>query len=355
MARTAPGPLIRRSDEVLNLEMPFGDLQEFVTPNERFYVRCHFPVPQIDVRSWSLQVSGAVKTPLQLSYDQLRALPSQTSMATVECAGNGRSFLEPKVKGVPWGIGAVGNAQWHGVFLRDILRDAGADFTAAEVILEGADKGAVKEAPGPSGEIHYARSLPFRKATADVLLAWEMNGAPLTAEHGFPLRAIVPGWFGMASVKWLQRVIVSRNAFAGYYQTIDYAYWERRDGLPMLRPLGEMQVKAQIARPTPGETIATGSEYRVHGAAWAGEAEVAAVDISCDRARTWSAAQLNGDAVRNAWRFWEFAWRTPATPGKCTLIARATDSAGRTQPEHRVVDYGTYVINHWLPIEVELR
>ena len=357
--QNASGPvangLISRGEQPLNLEMPFASLEEFITPNEQFYVRCHFPIPEINAEMWRLRVEGAVRSPVELTYAALRELPAHTITATIECAGNGRSFLEPKVKGVAWDLGAVGNAEWTGVLLRDVLERAGVNESAHEVILEGADRGEIKEAPRPPGEIHYARSLPLEKARGDVLLAFALNGKPLTPEHGFPLRAVVPGWFGMAAVKWLQRIIVTDAPFNGYYQSIDYTYWERRDGMPTLVPLREMQVKAQIARPRMHELVPAATLYRVHGAAWGGEDAIANVEISVDGGAKWEPVALLGDAMKNAWRLWEFQWQTPAQPGKQTLIARATDTAGRTQPRERVVNYGTYMINHLLPIEVEVR
>ena len=347
--------LISRSEEPLNLEMPFSSLREFVTPNEKFYVRCHFPVPQIDPATWRLRVEGVVGSAAEFTLEDLRAMPRHTIPATMECAGNGRSHLEPKVKGVAWDIGAVGNAEWSGVLLRDVLARAGLKSDACEVVLEGADRGAIKEPPRPPSEIHYARSVPLEKANADVLLAFEMNGAPLTAEHGFPLRVVVPGWFGMASVKWLQRIVVTREPFNGYYQSIDYTYWEERDGMPTLVPLAEMRVKAQIARPHMGEVLPAGQEYRVHGAAWGGEHDVVKVEVSEDSGANWSAATLLGEPVKNAWRFWQFRWKTPTQPGDYTLMARATDSAGQTQPSARIAEYGTYMINHVLPIRVHVK
>ena len=347
--------LIIRTDEPVNLEMAFSDLDSFITPNEQFYVRCHFPIPEINGRDWRLRIEGAIASPFELSYGELRQMPARTITATMECAGNGRSLLEPKVKGVPWGMGAVGNATWTGALLCDLLHRAGLENSAKEVVLEGADCGEIREGPSPPGQIHYARSLPAGKATEDVLLAWEMNGKPLTPAHGFPLRAVVPGWFGMASVKWLQRIVVSEKSFNGYYQSIDYAYWERRDGLPELKPLREMQVKAQIARPMVGEIVPANVTYRVHGAAWSASDRVAMVEVSSDSGASWQEAHLLGEPVRNAWRFWEFPWQTPSESGKYSLIARATDSAGRTQPKKRVAEYGTYMINHWLPIAVQVR
>jgi len=352
---TTPNGLITRGTDPLNLEMPFAQLDQFITPNEQFYVRCHFPVPEIDAAAWRLKIEGAVATAAELTLADLLKMPSQTITATMECAGNGRSFLRPKVKGVEWDLGAVGNAEWTGVLLRDVLERAGVNGAAREVVLEGADRGEIKEAPRPPGEISYARSVPLAKARADVLLAWALNGEPLTPEHGFPLRAVVPGWFGMAAVKWLERIIVTEEPFNGYYQSIDYTYWDRRDGLPTLVPLGEMQVKAQIARPTMNDVVPAGSTYLVQGAAWSGEADLGRLTCSSHGGAVWREAKLLGEAVRNAWRFWQFSWQTPTEPGNCTLMARATDANGRTQPTQRIADYGTYMVNHVLPIEVQVR
>jgi DMSO/TMAO reductase YedYZ molybdopterin-dependent catalytic subunit len=347
--------VIIREREPANLEMPFATLDGFITPNERFYVRCHFPVPQIEVRDWRLKIEGAVDRPFELSYDQIRGMKTHTIAATLECAGNSRVFLVPKVKGVQWELGAVGNAEWTGVPLADLLRQAAIKSDAAGVILEGADNGAIAEPPRPTGNIHFARSLPKAKAMEDVLLAFQMNGQPLPAAHGFPLRAIVPGWYAMASIKWLQRIIVTEQSFNGYYETVDYAYWQRRDNGPALVPINEMQVKAQIARPGMNEVISAGTTYRVTGSAWTSTCEIVKVELSTDAGASWQQAKLIGEPVRNAWRLWEFDWKTSSQPGKQTLIARATDSLNRRQPDQRDADRGTYMINHCLPIDVEIR
>ena len=349
------GGVIVVTEEPLNLEMPFSRLDSFITPNECFYVRCHFPIPQVDRTSWRLKVEGAVASPLELNYDDLSRMETRATTATVECAGNSRSFLEPKVKGVQWGPGAVGNAEWSGVTLSEILARAGIMDSAVEVVLEGADHGTVKETPRPEGEIHYARSLPLKKATSDVLLALKMNGEALSASHGFPLRAIVPGWYGMASVKWLQRIIVTDKPFNGYYQSADYSYWERQNGLPTLVPLGEMLVKAQIANPLQGQEVPTGGRCLIHGAAWTGETEVTKVETSHDDGATWVAATLTGEAKPNAWRLWELEWVAPSEPGQYRIMARATDARGQSQPLHRNADRLTYMINHCVPVEVTVR
>ena len=169
------------------------------------------------------------------------------------------------------------------------------------------------------------------------------------------MRVIVPGWYGMASVKWLARIFVSKNPFTGYFQSIDYAYWERRSGLPALVSITELQVKAEIARPRMAEVVPAGARYRLHGAAWTGDADVAKVDISDDGGSTWCRAKLLGKPVSNAWQLWEYKWQTPAKPGKQTLMARATDSRGREQASKHNADFGSYLVSHCLPIEVEVR
>ena len=187
------------------------------------------------------------------------------------------------------------------------------------------------------------------------MLAYEMNGVRLSATHGFPLRAIVPGWYAMASVKWLRRIIVTDKPFNGFYQSLDYTFWDRSGPLPTLAPLTELQTKAQIARPETGETVPSNSDYRVHGAAWSGTGEITRVEVSADSGQTWNDAKLIGEPVKNAWRLWEYQWRTPSAVGRHIMMARATDSRGATQSPERGGDRGTYMINHLLPVEVEVR
>jgi DMSO/TMAO reductase YedYZ molybdopterin-dependent catalytic subunit len=346
---------IVRSEEPLNLEMPFEKLEGFLTPIESFYVRTHFPTPSIDRDAWWLRFEGDVENPFAINYQELLELESVTIAVTLECAGNNRSFLEPKVKGVQWGLGAVGTAEWTGVPLSILLDRAGVKANGCEVILEGADGGMLEDPMSPPGELKFSRSIPLEKARADVLLAYKMNGSDLPPEHGFPLRAIVPGWYAVASIKWLQRVIVTHQSFTGYYQTIDYAYWRRQADVAELRPVAEVQVKAQIAKPVQGESVPTNSNVHIHGAAWTSEGEITKVELTTDGGSTWNEANLLGESKANAWRLWEFNWQTPSAPGKQTLIARATDSAGRTQPVHRDRDRGTYMINQLLPVEVEVK
>ena len=342
------------SEEPLVLETPLEQLRDFITPTKSFYVRSHFPIPKIDKNKWRLRIEGEVEKPFEINFDELIKMESRKIPATLECAGNSRSFLEPKVKGVQWRLGGVGNAEWTGVPLSILLERAGIKSNAFEIILEGADHGELEDPKSPRGEINFARSIPFEKAK-DVLLAHKMNGDELPPEHGFPVRAIVLGWYAVASVKWLQRIIVTDKPFNGYYQTLDYSYWKRRGDIAELTALSEIQTKSAILKPAERETLSANSNVRVRGAAWTGNGEITKVELSTDAGLTWSEAKLLDESKPNAWRLWEFDWKAPAKPSRATLIARAIDSKDGTQPTERDPDRGTYMINHLLPITVEVK
>ena len=352
-AAARPSGLIIRQKGPDNLEMPFDQLDDFITPSELFYIRSHFPAPELDVGSYRLSIRGAVQRKLNLTYDDIRALPSRTCIATLECAGNGRVFLVPAVPGAQWELGAVGNAEWTGVPLSILLEHAGLDEDVCEVVLEGADRGIPKEEPKPPGAISYARSIPRKRALEpDVLVAYAMNGKELTRDHGYPLRAVVPGHYGMASVKWLTDVIATTQPFQGYWQTSDYGYWDDFAGTPVRRPLAEMRLKAQIARPRVYETLEPGRPYTIFGAAWAGTTDVAEIWISLDAGESWVQGEFIDPINRNAWRRWKYDWITPTRPGRYTLMARAKGVDQSHQPDAHDANFGTYVIDHPLPIEV---
>ena len=253
----------------------------------------------------------------------------RASTNLVECAGNSRVFLVPQADGAQWGLGAVGNAEWTGVPLADLLERAGLTDDACEIVLEGADRGTPKEPPIPPYPISYARGLPREKAMRrEVLIAYQMNGRDLPRDHGYPVRAIVPGHYGMAAVKWLTRIRAVREPFRGYWQTSDYGYWDDFEGQPVRRALGEIQVKSEIARPGVYETLAPNTPYVITGAAWSGETEVTEVAVSTDGGETWAQAEFIDPAQRHAWRRWKLDWLTPEKPGPYTLLARAKDAMG---------------------------
>jgi DMSO/TMAO reductase YedYZ molybdopterin-dependent catalytic subunit len=345
--------LIIRQKQPLNLETPFNQVDSYLTPAELFYVRSHFPAPQLNSDSYRLQIDGAFRRPFSLTYRDLRDMPFERRVATLECAGNSRVFLVPQVPGAQWELGAVGNAEWTGVPLAALLERGGIEDDVCEIVLEGADRGIPAEPPIPPGPISYYRSLPRHKATQpEVLIAYQMNGRDLSKDHGYPVRAIVPGHYGMASVKWLTRIHAVTEPLQGYWQTSDYGYWDHANGMPIRRPLGEMKVKSEITRPTVYERLVPNQPYTITGVSWAGEAETTRIAVSTDGGLTWAEGTFLDPLQRYAWRRWKFDWITPRRPGQYTLMARAQDAQGRAQPDQHDPSYGSYVIDHPLPIEV---
>lgn len=310
----------------LNQEAPLGSLAAPLTPTARFYRRSHFPVPRVDAAAWRLRVAGEVERPLALTLADLRAMPRATLAVTLECAGNGRSLMTPVPDGTPWGLGAVSTAEFTGARLRDVLEAAGPAPAAAEVLFEGADRGPV----APGREESFARSLPLAAALdGDVLLAWEMNGEPLAAEHGFPLRLVVPRWYGMASVKWLVEVRLLAGAFRGYFQAEHYVYLGE-PGTPDGTPVTLSRVRSLLAAPADGDAVPL-APVELRGAAWSGAAPVARVEVSTDGGATWTDAGLEPAPSPCAAAPWRLSWLPPAR-GEYLLMARATDAAGNTQP-----------------------
>ncbi len=323
--------LIVRSARPLNLEMPIGLLDSWITPTPLHFVRNHYDVPMVSLEDWRLRVDGVVEHPLALTLDDLRRLPMVEEVVTLECAGNGRSFFDPKVPGAQWQRGAVGTARYRGVRLADVLERAGVRPTGKHVLFDGADQPPVPTAPD------FARSIPVEKAmNPDTLLAFEMNGEPLPAMHGFPLRAIVPGWIGSTNAKWLVRITVLEQEHDGHFMVKGYrsprapvAPGEKVDPGDMA-VVTELDVKSLIAQPADGAR-AQGGTLRVAGAAWGGEAEITRVEVSTDFGRAWKPARLGTDRARYAWRLWEFDW-VVREKGTYLVMSRATDVRGRTQP-----------------------
>jgi DMSO/TMAO reductase YedYZ molybdopterin-dependent catalytic subunit len=295
-----------------------------VMPNAQFYVRNHFPAPAIDASAWRLQVTGLVERPLALSLRELSRLPSETRVVTLECAGNGRYSLDPPVEGEPWRLGAVSTAEWTGVSLVEILDRAGILPAAREVVFRGADRGAVEGRPG---EVCFERSLALDTAReSQAVLAYAMNGEAIPLQHGYPVRLVVPSWYGVASVKWLIAIELADRPFHGYFQTDKY--WYETEGTPR-EPVTFQQVRALITDPGEDEELPPG-EVTVRGVAWSGAAPIARVDVCLDEA-PWQQARLIGERHRHSWQWWELL-TTLAQPGKHSIRARATDLAGRTQP-----------------------
>jgi DMSO/TMAO reductase YedYZ molybdopterin-dependent catalytic subunit len=321
-----------------------------VMPNARFYIRNHFQIPQLDAAAFRLAVGGLVERPLSLTTRDLHNMRSQTLVVTLECAGNGRSLFTPPVDGEKWALGAVSTAEWTGVPLVEILDRAGVRPGAREVLFRGADCGTVA---GGAESIRFERSLSLDAArTGDVLLAYAMNGEPLPIQHGHPLRLIVPDWYAVASVKWLTDIQLIEGPFAGHYQHDKYWYEWERDGRVDREPVTLQQVRALITEPAPHAAIHVGG-VAIRGVAWSGAAPIARVEVSIGGAG-WQEARLVGDRNRHSWQWWELITRVE-NPGRLTLRVRATDFAGRTQPERAEwnrLGYGNNTI-HEVPIEVK--
>jgi sulfite oxidase len=322
--------MIVRSFRFIDLESPVEYFNSWLTPVPHFFVRNHMHEPsQLDAGDWQLTIGGEVEKPIALALTDISKLPTHSVVNTLECAGNGRGLFRPQTPGVQWGKGAVGTARFSGPRLGDVLDRAGVKPTGKHVMFRGLD-----EVPGKVPP--FIRSIPIEKALdADTLIATEMNGAPLPRHHGFPARALVPGWVGAASCKWLTEIKVLDAEFVGNfmnpgYRLPNHAVQPGETIRPEdTHPLTALNVKSVIAGPADGARLKAGPST-VHGAAWAGEADVVKVEISIDGGTKWNTAKLGNDHAHYAWRLWSYEWK--ASPGDHTIVSRATDSQGRTQP-----------------------
>ncbi|WP_084187780.1 molybdopterin-dependent oxidoreductase [Mycobacterium paraffinicum] len=323
-----PGLVVHREDP-LNCETSLPALiGGVVMPSTHFYVRNHFATPVLDPQLYQLTVTGLVERPLCLSLRDLHNLPRQSLLATLECAGNGRAHFDPPVDGEQWQSGAASTAEWTGVPLVDVLNRAGLSAGAHDVVFRGADSGPVDGATGP---VRFERALSVRDACdAGALVAYAMNGEPLPLQHGRPVRLIVPGWYSVASVKWLTEIDVVGHPFEAFFQTNRYHYEYERDGGVVREPVRLQRVRALIVEPTDAGSVAAG-QIVVRGVAWSGAAPIDHVDVCVDDG-PWQVARLVGEARRYSWQWWEF-FAHRAVPGTMKVRARATDEAGNTQPE----------------------
>ena len=317
---------------------PPSALQENIVPNDLFYVRNHWKdCPAIDINTYRLTVDGEVERPLSLSYEDLKKLPQKRFQATFECCGNSpvpeyytKSLRISSVMEQIKGHGLLGNAEWAGVSLKDVLEQAGLKGSAVEVMFEGADHGP-DEVVGDPSEVTYERSLPVSKALhPDTILAYEMNGEPLPLNHGYPLRLLVAGWYGMNSVKWLVGIHVLDHTFEGFYMTQRYMTMNQPGTPEPYRYYDKLQVKSVITSPAPGETVPS-SGYTLTGVAWSGEEDIEKVELSTDGGETWRPVDVLHPRVGYSWSRWEHRW-VPGSAGTYTLMCRATNSKGQTQP-----------------------
>lgn len=346
--------LLVRSLRPPDFETPVALLDSFITPNDFFYVRSHLPVPaQLDAATWALKVGGEVNSPLSLSIDEIKKLPAATVTVTLECAGNGRAFFEPAVAGIQWEKGAVSTARFTGARLSEVLKRAGVKTTGKNVELHAADR--------PLGTMPaFVRQVPMLKAMhPDTILAYAMNGEAIPAVHGFPLRAIVPGWEGAYSVKWLNALNVLDKDSDSFWVATGYRYPNRRvapgaavDAKDML-PLTGLVVKSLITTPAAGTSFAPG-KVTVGGFAWAGEADITKVDISIDHGSTWAPARLVGEQVKYTWRRFEHTF-TVSAPQSVLILSRATDSKGIAQPAVSHWNPSGYLWNQYDSVRVEVK
>jgi DMSO/TMAO reductase YedYZ molybdopterin-dependent catalytic subunit len=310
-----------------NKGMPLEGLACDVTPTGMHYLLVHFDIPFLDAAAWRLRIGGRVARPLELDLDALRARPRVSQPVTLECAGNGRARLTPRPISQPWLEGAIGTAVWTGTPLAGVLADAGLADDAVELVFTGADHGVEK-----GYEHDYARSLSIADATRpEVLLAYEMNGRPLEPQHGFPVRLLVPGWYGMTHVKWLTRIDALDRPFDGYQQRVAYWFRERPEdpGVPVTR------IRPRALMIPPGfpdfltrRRIVERGPVTLAGRAWSGTGAIVRVEVEIDG--VWRDAELGAPLGPYAWRGWTASWE--ATPGEHLLRCRATDDAGHVQP-----------------------
>ncbi|WP_239127250.1 sulfite oxidase [Asanoa siamensis] len=332
-----------------NHGMPLEAMRYDLTPPGLHYLLIHYDIPFVDADAWSLRIDGLVDRPLTIDLAALKAMPATTVRSTMECAGNGRARLEPRPVSQPWLVEAVGTAEWTGVPLRDVLLAAGVRPDAVDVVFTGADHGVERGV-----EQDYQRKLTLAEALdPEVLLAYEMNGAPLAPQHGFPLRLLVPGWYGMTNVKWLRRVEVLDHEFTGFQQK---AYVVRQSSDEAGVPITRIAPRALVIPPgfpdfmTRGRVVRPGPVL-LEGRAWSGRAPVARVEVSVDGGATWAAATLADDGGhRWAWRRWSHSWL--ATPGEHLVTARATTTDGEVQPVDAPWNRGGFVNNaaHQIPV-----
>jgi sulfite oxidase len=336
--------MILRSFRFVDLETPVEYFDTWLTPVPHFFVRNHMHEPsELEANDWRLSLGGEVEKPITLSLADLSKLETHTVVNTLECAGNGRSLHRPQVPGIQWGKGAVSTARFSGPRLRDVLQRAGVKSTGKHVMFRGLD-----EVPGKVPP--FIRSIPIEKALdADTLVATHMNGSPLTKHHGFPARALVPGWIGAASCKWLTEIKVLESEFVGNFMSPGYRFPNQavEPGGAVkpedTHPLTALNVKSVISGPSDGASVKAG-KLTVRGAAWAGEADIVKVEISTDGGASWSPAKLGREQAHYAWRLWSYDWKAGKS-GDYTILSRATDTRGRTQPATPMWNPSGYLYN----------
>ena len=334
----------------LDAETPLDLLTSYITPNDLFFVRSHWIPARVDPDAWTLTVDGAVSKPLRLTLADLEKLPRVEATCVLQCAGNGRSLFRPSMPGVQWGHGAVGNARWGGVRVRDVLERAGLKGAARHLHTFGSDRPPRQVPP-------FHRSLEIEKVRQDGIIAYEMNGEPLSHDHGAPARLIVPGWAGDHWMKWLRQISPSAAPQTGFYMDTAYRYPSRPGnpgqtfGPEEMQPVRELFVKSNITSVPPGARV--GAPLTVRGFAFSGAPDIARVEVTEDGGLTWRPADLDRQHDPYAWRLWSYTW-TPASAGVHRLAVRATDSRGSVQPMEPARNQSAYLHNGWHSVTIEV-
>jgi sulfite oxidase len=334
----------------LDAETPLDLLNTYITPNDLFFIRSHYTSTRVNPDTWTLTIDGSVSSPMHLTLADLLKLPKVEATCVLQCAGNGRSLFKPTMPGVQWRHGAVGNARWGGVRVKDVLERAGLKGSARHLHTFGSDVPPRQVPP-------FHRSLEIEKVMQDGIIAYEMNGEPLSHEHGAPARLIVPGWAGDHWMKWLRRISPSPAPPTGFYMDTAYRY-PARAGNPgetlkpkEMKPITELFVKSTITS-APLEAR-VGAPVTVRGFAFSGTPDIAKVELSEDDGRTWRPAKLDPRHDPYAWRLWSYSW-TPVSAGVRQLMVRATDARGSVQPREPAWNQSGYLHNGWHSVTVEV-
>ena len=328
------------------------DMDRPVSATEGHFIRSHFTAPKLSSSGWALPVTGELDNPLNISYEELLKMPSHEVVSLMECAGNSRSTMQPPAEGVQWDNGGLSVSRWKGVSVSTVLEQAGLKGSATDVLFVGADSGKESHA---DGTLVYEMSIPLEELLhPDSLLAYEMNGEVLPLDHGYPIRLLVPGWYGMTSVKWLSKIVVMDHPNGGFHE-MDYCIYPATNGNgdAKARRVTKLKVKSLISCPNKGDIVTAGT-HKMTGVAWSGEGHITKVEVSTDDDRTWHTAKLEEPNGGYSWQHWEYDWEAKIL-GHALVRSRATDSAGNVQPMLATWNFRGYEVNsiHSVPITVQ--
>ncbi|CRK81051.1 sulfite oxidase [Neobacillus massiliamazoniensis] len=342
--------LITKSLTPENQETPINFIKGDIVNYKLFYRRNHFSYPNFLTSFYFLPIEGLVRFPKVFSLQEIRVLPSKTVKVILECAGNKRELFNPKVFGEQWGKGAISQGKWKGTPLSALLQYTGLLETAKEIVFEGYDFG---ERTDTNQQYHFSRSLPLEIALhPDTIIAYEYNDQPIPFKHGYPLRLIVPGWYAMASVKWIKKITVIDHEFTGPFQAIDYVYYPNRDSDIGKIPVTTINLNSTIQKPLNLQVLNTGN-HTIEGIAWTGRGKVLKVEISLDGGRTWEAAKIFLSTENYSWVRWIYEWQV-TEKGEYMIISKAIDSEGRMQPNEPIWNRKGYGYNAIDKIEVKV-